>query len=258
MSKRKPEEPKAGAAEWLGTYGDMVTLLLCFFVLLYSMSTLDVEKFQAISASISGNPVTIITVESSSGVNGLLGSGILEMPRDRSSQQQDSEGQQKAEREARDELKKMASDFKTYFAQYNLQEKITVQNEEDYIWLRFADGILFDVGKANLRPEVIPILDLVSDELQKYSDNDIRIEGHTDNDPINVPLYPNNLYLSAARSISVMLFFIEDKGLDPTRFAAEGMGEYRPLVPNDSAENKAKNRRVEIKIMRRQLDGESD
>lgn len=245
MAKRKPPEGKKGLDEWMSTYGDMMTLLLCFFVLLFAMSTIDAAKFAEIAASFSSvNKITIMESASSSILES-LGNGIVSMPVAQGDASEENEEREKAT----EELVKMASDFKTYFAQQNLQDKIDVEQNEQYITLNFKDGILFDSGKADLKPEALGALDIVSNELAKYPENNVKIEGHADNMPINTPRYPNNWYLSAARAISVAMYFTDTKGFSPERISAEGFGEFRPKVPNDTPENRSINRRVEIKIL---------
>jgi len=246
MAKRKQqEEGKKGLDEWMGTYGDMMTLLLCFFVLLFAMSTIDAAKFQQIAASFSSaNRITIMESASTS-ILEALGNGIVEMPM----VQGDAEEENEEKDKAKEELVKMASDFKTYFAENNLQEKIEVEQNEQYITLNFKDGILFDSGKADLKTEALGALNIVAGELSKYPENNVKIEGHADNKPINTPRYPNNWYLSAARAISVAMYFTDTKGFSPERISAEGYGEFRPKVPNDTPENRSINRRVEIKIL---------
>ncbi len=244
MAKRKQDEVKKGLDEWMGTYGDMVTLLLCFFVLLFSMSEVDAKKFEAIANSFSNVP-KINIIQSNDGMLEALGNGIVQMPEVKG----DSEEDHQKYEQASQELSVMASDFKTYFAQNNLQDKIDVEHNDQYVTLNFKDGILFDSGSAEIRPEAVGVLEMVSGELLKHPENSIKIEGHADNRPIHTSQYPNNWYLSAARAISVAMYFTESKGFEPTRVSAEGFGEYRPKVANDTPENRSINRRVEIKIM---------
>ncbi|MFV0440920.1 MAG: flagellar motor protein MotB [Lachnospirales bacterium] len=240
---RKPEEVKPGLAAWMGTYGDLVTLLLCFFVLLFASSSVDVEKLQAIALSFNDRP-SLIEGGGGVGMNDMLGSGIMDLPKvDRSINDSNSSAQQMD-----DELKEMASDFKTYFAENNMSENVDVVQEENYIKLNFKDGILFDSGSAELKPAAISVLSGVGSQLATYTNHDIKIEGHTDDIPINGGMYKSNYYLSAARAIAVLEFLKDNENVDPIYLSAEGFGEYRPLVPNDSPENRAKNRRVEIKL----------
>lgn len=242
--KEKNITIKMGSPEYMSTYGDLVTLLLCFFVLLFASSSTDAEKFKAIAISFSSSRISV-SDSSSAGVLDSLGNGIVEMPI--AEGESDKENNEYEEGQA--ELEKMASDFRTYFAENNLMDKIDVEQNDQYITLNFKDGILFDSGKAELKTDALQALTMVANELLKYPENDIKIEGHTDNRPINTPRFPNNWYLSAARAISVATYFMETKNFPPTRISTEGYGEFRPKVSNDTPENRSINRRVEIKIL---------
>ncbi len=245
MAKKKQQEASEGLPEWMATYGDLVTLLLCFFVLLFAMSSVDVNKYTAVAESFNSN-ITFIQGGGATGVNNMLGSGINNLPKvDKSVN--DSKSERKKQEEA--ELNKMASDFKTYFAENNVEENVSVEVTDDYVKITFGDGILFDSGSAVLKNDSKSVLDLIATELKDYSDSTLKFEGYTDNQPINSALYPDNMYLSAARSISVLNYFKDVHKMDPQYLSQEGFGEYRPVASNDTPEGRAKNRRVEIKIM---------
>ncbi len=245
MAKKKPQEEAGGLPEWMATYGDLVTLLLCFFVLLFAMSSVDENKYTAVAESFNSN-ITFIQGGGATGVNNMLGSGINNLPKvDKSINDSKSE-QQKKESE---ELNKMASDFKTYFAENNVADDVTVDVTDEYVKITFGDGILFDSGSATLKTESKEVLDLIAEELSNYPDSMIKFEGYTDNVPMRSSVFPDNMYLSAARSISVLNYFKDEKGFDPSLLSQEGFGEYKPIASNDTPEGRAKNRRVEIKIM---------
>ena len=246
--KEKKIEIKQGLAEWMGTYGDMVTLLLCFFVLLFASSNVDAEKFSQIATSFS-NQIVVMPGQTS-GMLDALGNGIIEMPEVKGNS--DKEFEQRG----KEEMDNMAENFKTYFAENDLEDKIEIEQNDRYITLNFKDGILFESGSSDLKPEAINILNQVADELLKYPDNNIKIEGHTDNMPISTTRYPNNWYLSAARAISVATCFTSSKNFPPARISTEGYGEYKPKVSNDTPENRAINRRVEIKVISKYYDNE--
>ena len=114
--------------------------------------------------------------------------------------------------------------------------------------VRLADRVLFDLGKADLRPDARRVLDALAGVLAELP-NPVRVEGHTDDLPINNERFPSNWELSTARATTVVRYFIEHHGMDPRRFSAAGYGEYHPLVPNTSAANRQKNRRVDVVIM---------
>lgn len=242
--KKKADEGKKGLDEWMGTYGDLVTLLMCFFVLLFASASTDVGKWEQIAASFKDD---IVKPLQSSGMMNSIGNGIM--------QTEVSEGNSNKEYEMQgaQELEQMAEELKTYFAENFLNDRIEVEQNDDYITINFKDGLLFDSGSATIRDEAIEVLRAVVQEILKYPENIIKIEGHTDNMPINTVQFPNNWYLSAARAISVATFFTQ-QNLAPQRISTEGYGEYNPKVPNDTPENRSLNRRVEIKIMNKAYD----
>lgn len=245
MGKKKaPEMPPAGAPAWMATYGDLVTLLLCFFVLLFATSSVDVAKYQAIAASFNSS-ITFIAAGGTIGDNDMIGSGMAQLPNiDSSVFQSPEEGQERQEK-----LEKLSSDFKTYFAENNLSDDVDVVVEDNYVKITFGDGLLFDSGSADLKVDSMNSLDIIATELMNNSGSDIKIEGHTDNVPIRSSIYPDNIYLSAARSISVLNYFKDVHGIEPRRMSQEGFGEYRPIASNDTPEGRGKNRRVEIKVL---------
>ncbi len=249
MAKKKKKQEEINTGEWLNTYADMVTLLLTFFVMLLASSTTNPETLQAISSYF--NP-TIVFVNSGQTINEgqLVGNGVSIMPE---YQMALSEVQEISEEilESMEKTKEMVSDFKTYFQENNLSDKLEVSQEEDYLKINFKDNVLFDKSKATLKPEAIQILDMLSEQLLKYPDTDIEIEGHTDSDKINTPEFPNNFYLSSDRAVAVATYYIEQKKFPPERVVAIGYGEYRPIASNDTVEGKALNRRVEFKIRQR-------
>lgn len=114
--------------------------------------------------------------------------------------------------------------------------------------VRFADQVFFDLGKADLKPEAVEILNRLGPIL-KGIPNPIRIEGHTDNLPINTAQFPSNWELSTYRATRVIRYFIEELGFSPDKLSAAGYGEYRPIADNDTPEGRSLNRRVDIVII---------
>ncbi|NLK97226.1 MAG: OmpA family protein [Epulopiscium sp.] len=246
MARRKPEEEvKQGAPEWMNTYGDMVTLLLTFFILLFSMSTVDIAKFRAFINSMEGS-IGILPGGSTIGDGSEIGNGINQLP---DLEKLLSETTEKMNLKSLEELKKMHSDLENYIQENNLTEKVDAKLGDYYVTLTFKDGVLFDTGKANLKPEAIEVLDKLGIQLSKYPNNRIRFEGHTDNVPIRTAQFPSNWELSAARAIAVAKYYIDELSFNPKQFSTEGFGEYSPIADNSTAEGRAKNRRVEIKIL---------
>ncbi len=248
MAKKKEEQVKKGLPAWMGTYGDLVTLLLCFFILMFAMSSVDAAKFEQMAQSFNPN-MTIIQSGGSDGLSDAVGSGIDSLPNVDKSINNSKENYKKMQ----EELNQMASEFKTYFAENNFSQSVEVSVVDDMIQISFKDGILFDKGTASLNKQSKEALLGVISQLEEYPNSTIKIEGHTDNMPINTAQFPSNMYLSAARAIAVYEYYMA-KGIAPERMSAEGYAEYKPIAPNDTPENRAKNRRVEIYIKPNKLD----
>ena len=130
-----------------------------------------------------------------------------------------------------------------------IKDKIEISQDERGLVIRLLEGAFFDSGHAILKQEAMVLLDEVALVLEGV-DKQIRIEGHTDNVPINTVKFPSNWELSTARAVTVLKHLITKHNLSPYQIAAVGYGEYRPLVPNTTSENKAQNRRVDIVVLR--------
>ena len=130
----------------------------------------------------------------------------------------------------------------------NLDKEIDIEFTAQYVQLTLNGAILFDSGSVQLKDEALPILNQVGIILQRHAAGTIEIEGHTDNVPMSGEKYSNNDELSAGRALSVFYYLIENTTLDPVNIKHSGMGEYVPIADNSTAEGRAKNRRVEIRI----------
>jgi chemotaxis protein MotB len=245
MAKKKKQEESKGS-NWLATYADMMSLLMCFFVLLFAFSNIDAAKFMEFAASMSPrDTISVFESGSSDGVTMMLGNGIVEMPMIR---RVDTENTYDGRGEESD-FQRMASDFQTYFADSSMAEQIDLVINDDHINITFRDNILFDSGSATIRTEAVPALDFIGNELRKFPGMLVEIEGHTDNVPMrNSLVFPDNWHLSAGRAISVGRFFVDEKGLSPVSISAVGRGEYLPIATNETAVGRSRNRRVEIRL----------
>jgi len=243
----------------------MFTLILAFFIMMYAMSAPDIERFRAIAEAMSvkapaepdltfeitaePEPDNFIYIPPAA-IEETVAETQTEETEETEALTEEEKMYLERQRVAAEELSRMASGFKTYFGVNNLAGDIDVLLTGEYIMLTFGDGVLFDSGRADLKPLAVEILDYVAQELIYYPDKEIRIEGHTDNVPINAPpMFLNNMWLSAARAITVRDFFTDEKGLVPDKISVEGKGEYSPVESNDTPEGRAKNRRVTIKII---------
>jgi chemotaxis protein MotB len=221
------------------TYSDLVTLLLCFFVLLFSFSVIDAKKFEAIIRSFQGSL-------------GILDSGKT-IDEDQYISQALQSNRLLREQQEAESMEWLYRQLDEYIQQNNLEGTVVLGVEERGLLIRFKDQVLFDSGKAIIRKDGEPIVQSIG-EILKQNDRAIRVEGHTDNVPMHSLLYPSNWELSTARAVNVVKFFIEKVGIDPTRLSAAGYSEYHPIADNDTAENRQKNRRVDVVILRKSFE----
>lgn len=257
MAKRKEEPPKPAAA-WMSTFSDLMNLLLCFFVLLFSMSTIDAQKFEQLAASFSESFSIFQAGSTSIGEGLLVGNGVMQLNQldeymntmgkevEESEEEEDPlEELKKDQLEASEELAELIEEM---VEEENLEKEIDIDFTSQYVSLTLNGGILFDSGKDSLKPESYEILDKIGLILEKYAESIIEIEGHTDNVPIHTSRFKNNNELSSARALSVFDYFAEHTTLDPAMIKHSGRGEYIPIADNSTPEGRTKNRRVEIKI----------
>jgi len=227
--RRRADENNTG--NWLTTYSDLVTLLLCFFVLLFSFSEIDAQKFRTIMSSFQGGKGAFdggTTIELNDEIEPF--DGALE-----------------------EDLEKLKKLLEEYADSIGLGTEITLSVEERGLIIRFMDNVLFDSGKADLKPESIEILKSVAEILNRdeFKDRLIKVEGHTDTDPILYSAkFPTNWELSAIRATNVLRYLVETENIDGNRISSSGYSFYRPIAPNDTKENKSKNRRVDMVILR--------
>lgn len=224
------------------TYGDMVTLLLCFFIMLFAFSNLNVERFRAIMSSLQGAlgvldaGVTIMSADAVAGADSPRAELMVLNPREI------------------DDTQDLLDRLEVFRRESGLQEAFSLEMSERGVVIHFTDRVLFDVGRADLRADAMPILVALAETLRDWP-NPIRVEGHTDNVPIQNNLYPSNWELSTARASRVVRYLVERGGLSPDRLSAAGYGEYRPVASNDTAEGRARNRRVDVVLLSSSLAG---
>lgn len=218
MRKKKDEEHE-NLERWLLTYADLITLLLAFFIMLYTFSKQDAQKY----SEVTGHLKAIF-----SGTSGIHNGG----------------------EKGKEEIKGYIEEkLKTIARLENLQNNISVFSDERGIVIRILDSAFFDEGRADLKEKARQTLDRLIPVLQSVS-NHIRIEGHTDNVPIYNYEFKSNWELSVRRATEVVRYLIERGGIPPIRVSAAGYAEYRPVTTNDTPEGRALNRRIEIIVVK--------
>lgn len=276
MAKRRQEDPPAGSPAWMATFSDLMNLLLCFFVLLFSMSTVDEEKYNQLVASMSSAFSILNGGATAIGEGILISNGVSQL--NELDKYINSTGNTAEDVEDSDEFNKfdpsgelsedqkfeqMLEEIETHNLKVNeelaeiieeavkesgMTEQIEVNFTNQYVMLSLSGALLFDSGKDELKTEAMQVLDRVGVILERYAGGIIEIEGHTDSVPIHSAQFANNNELSSARALSVFDYLIENTSLDPADVKHAGRGEYVPIADNSTAEGRAKNRRVEIRI----------
>lgn len=261
MAKRKPDEPPKGAPAWQSTFADLMNLLLCFFVMLFSMSTIDAQKFEMLAASFSQTFSIFDAGATAIGEGVLVSMGVSqlnELDDYINSTGRDSEGDTIPENlesavEAVEEAKikeseELASEIEESLQEKNLDKEIDIEFTAQYVQLTLNGALLFDSGSVVIKEDALPLMNQLGVILQRFSTGIIEIEGHTDNVPMFGSKYANNDELSNGRALSVFYYLQQNTTLDVSKIKHSGRGEYVPIADNSTEEGRAKNRRVEIKI----------
>ncbi len=223
--RKKGNEGPAGGG-WEIVYSGFVLILLCFFIMLSSFSTMEEAKIMRFVKSFV-DAVGIMP-------GGLkFDSGATVLPK--SADIVDSN----------DKLAQLFSELAELNERLKKEKDITLAYSTKGLVMRLSDRALFDVGVANISPQAVPLLQKVGDIIAR-TNFEVRIEGHSDNLPIKTAQFPSNWELSTARAVNVLRFFLETGRISSQRMSAVGFGEFQPMVPNDSIEHRAQNRRVEI------------
>ena len=269
MARRKAEEPASIEGGWINTFADLMNLLLCFFVLLFSMSTVDADKYEQIVTSLSesidifsdgGNAVgegafvssgTSQKISMEEYFNEFENSGQDQKLKDDSTEISEEEKyKQKLEEQLKEKTEALYAEVSDKAAAKKIQDMVNVNMDEQYQYVQISlnGAILFDSGSDQIKKSAIPLLSKVGDILKIYDDHMIKIEGHTDNVPISSSTFKNNMWLSTARATQVFEYFTNQKHLDPKTLETTGRSQYDPVADNKTEKGRARNRRVEIKI----------
>lgn len=267
MAKRKEDTPPAGSPAWMSTFSDLMNLLLCFFVLLFSMSTIDEQKWNELVAALNNSFSIFDAGATAIGDGILISNGVSQLNEldeyiNSTGKSADSEADSEnleeydstaALAEALEEKmlqqnEELAEMIAEAVEESNLADQIEVSFTSQYVQLTMKGAILFDSGRAEVREESMPVLDKVGEILQRYSQGTIEIEGHTDNVPMSSSRYADNEELSSARALSVFYYLLDTTTLEPVNLKHAGMGQRVPIADNSTEEGRSKNRRVEIRI----------
>jgi len=232
-----------GGERWLVSYADFITVLLALFIVLFSMGSVDIQKYRALAESlkaaigVGGGASSIVSpgIDKSGGLSNTAENALpapIQVP--------GIPMQSITSNEVANQLSDMLS-------QTNLGNAISVQNNIEGVFIALSEQITFEQGTSNLTPQAYTILDKIITLIQPM-DNQIRVVGHTDNTPTKDEKYNNNWELSLGRALAV-IDYMQTKGISGFRLIASGRGQYEPLFPNDTPQRRALNSRVEITII---------
>jgi chemotaxis protein MotB len=269
MARKKKEHAHENHERWLLTYADMITLLVAFFIMLYAMSVMNQHKFEQVALSVRSGFGGNLTHQAPS----LLDGEGVNTPRNALSPGGSGNGEKAQINTSWDakltaispsemtaagggkisDLAVMDSTLaalKKAIRQRHLESMLQAHSEERGIVITvLTDKFLFEKGQADLRPQSLYVLDVVARPLQAVP-NQIRVEGHTDDLPIHTARFGSNWELSAARATNVLRYFLDHDHLTPGRVSMAGYADTRPVDKNDTEAHRARNRRVDIVVLR--------
>ncbi len=230
MAKKQkcPDCPPVGAPSYMTTYGDMMTLLVTFFVLLISFSSIQESKFKQAMSSLQG------------------ALGVLQADGGRMILRPQLPYYEIKRHDFDYEMEKILQQLEEITERTGTHENVKYERSKDRIHFSISNPMLFDSGSASVKVEANEILAQIARVLAMVP-YEVRVEGHTDNIPIHTSRFPSNWDLSAARALAVVQEFIGN-GIPPERFQVIGFGEFRPIAANDTPEGRSQNRRVEIYV----------
>lgn len=269
MAKRKEDTPPAGSPAWMATFSDLMNLLLCFFVMLFAMSSIEEAKLQEFVAAMNNTFSVFDGGASAIGDGFLISNGVSQLNEldqyinsTGKTADSDTDGEDfqdyEMSPEAMEEIlqdkmleenEERVEEIEEALTESDIADEVEVSFTAQYVKLTMNGGLLFDSGSAELKDDAKLIIDKVGLILERYGNaGTIEIEGHTDNVPIKSAQYPSNEELSSARALSVFYYLMDSTTLNPLNLKHAGMGERVPIADNSTPEGRSRNRRVEILI----------
>nr|WP_245339463.1 OmpA family protein [Paenibacillus shirakamiensis] len=232
-------------------YADLLTLLLALFIVLYGMSSTDAKKFEDMSKAFSVALNGGSGVLDHSSIDGSTKNTPQENEIDPSSSKNISKSRSQLVRQEQIDLEKLKQRMDQYIKSNGLSAQLNTKLNQSQLTITISDQALFASGLAVVKPESQQLGIAISKMLESFPDYDIVVSGHTDNIPIDNYQFSSNWDLSSSRALNFMKILLSDGKLDPRKFVNTGFGEYHPIAPNDTEAGRAKNRRVEVSVIRK-------
>lgn len=244
--RRQPQDDLHNTERWLISYADFITLLFAFFVVMYSVSSVNEGKYKVLSDTLSG----VFNAPQRSAQPIPIGENpIQQLPRQRDVAPEpadDTPGAQANGQQRSEVLRSMANQLELEFDELISQGVVTLEASDQWLELNLPNSMLFNSGDAEPHYDAFEVMEKIARVLQNR-DNAVKIEGFTDNLPIRTSRFPSNWELSSARA-SAMVRMLTMEGIEPERLAAVGYGQYQPVARNDTEEGRRRNRRVLLSI----------
>ncbi|GFE62751.1 OmpA family protein [Geobacter sp. AOG2] len=251
--KREPEK-HPNHERWLVSYGDLLTLLFAVFVVMYAMSVSDKKKVEEVMQSMQSAFGMAQTGAPSPKINVITSSALTPIPDIKPRLATNPADRNRARTivprtVATDtDFRQIKSSIEAYLTKEGMREKVNVGITKRGLVISLKEAGFFDSGSAAVKPQSQAIISTIAESLKNY-DNDVRVEGHTDNVPISTAQFRSNWELSTGRANNIMHLLTESFGLPPEKISTVGYGEYRPVDTNDTQEGRARNRRVDIVLL---------
>jgi chemotaxis protein MotB len=252
---RKRHEPHEEHPDesWLLPYSDLMTLLLALFIVLFAASSVNTSKLEELNRAFKS--------AFSSGI-GVLNNGALTQDdqlkrrtnEELARQDNGTKNRQALEQQEQQNLEDLKQQLDKYIQKNGLSSQLNTQLNQSQLLITIRDNALFPSGSANIKPDSQKLASTIGHMLQSYPGYEILVTGHTDDQPINTTEFPSNWELSSKRAINFMKILLANTAFDPKQFSAIGYGEFRPLGSNATDAGRAKNRRVEVSILRKYIE----
>lgn len=234
---------------WLLPYSDLMTLLLALFIVLYAVSSVNVSKLESLSQAFRVAFSDGLSIFEASTI---VETGDIQSPTDMTKRMSPAgKSKSQLQQEEQQNLEELKRQLDQYIKQNGLDTQLETQLNQTELLITIRDTALFDSGSAAIKPEARQLAQAIGTMIKPYNDYNVLVTGHTDNQPINTAEFPSNWDLSFKRAINFMKILLDASGFAPKQFSATAYGEYHPVDTNETAAGRAKNRRVEIAILRK-------
>jgi chemotaxis protein MotB len=255
MGRRKHAEEHVNHERWLVSYADFITLLFAFFVVMYSISQVNESKYRVLSNTLTDafnqpelqvHPIQVGETAKSNPLNFVELSAMAIKNKEGHGEKEEENNELVAQPEIPEQFREISNKIEQALGGLIRQKMVMLRGNEEWLEIEMQSSLLFDSGDAALSNKALELLGQIA-EILKGQQVPVRVEGFTDNVPIKSARFPSNWELSSARAAAVVQLFIEE-GIEPTKLMATGYGEFQPIAPNDTPENRTKNRRVVLMI----------